>query len=555
MRPNRVLATLGLLLVSSGLAVLPVGVEAQRPPGDCAAPVASLPEAGDPFSIRTLLVDAADLGSNWCVEEALDDVPSTILFSNVNEFDTTHYATFAVQLTPGVRTADAEVAAFAADMAAGLAMSHLEPFQMGDGAAYRVRSARGVLFGFRVDRLVIMGAVGVSEGVPTDLVALAQRLATIQEQRVRTVLSIAPLPEPAVPSKMAPDPNAIARAASRSYRMTDLGTLAGYAELIPSAINRIGQIAGTALDPDTGLERAVLWDNGELRDLGTLGGAGLLSRAHGINDTGHVVGDSWTDGRDMEVHAFVWDGRVMRDLGRPGRDSSAYAINAAGQIVGGERDQTGDTRAILWDGADVRPLDESLDGFSRAIAINDAGQVLIANESGPHARSETRLWDQGRTTLVGDFDATALNATGTVVGYSGTPFLDVTGILVRDGALFGLGEDLGGAARPWAINGSGLVVGSRETSGGPDHAFLWDDGVMIDLNDYLAQDSSWLLVRATGINDAGQIIGLGFMDGERRAFLLTPCARLTVRSWSSTSQIRQPGPAQQAMASPTERRR
>jgi probable HAF family extracellular repeat protein len=353
-------------------------------------------------------------------------------------------------------------------------------------------------------------------------VALADRLATIQEQRVRTVLNITPIPEPALPARIPPDPEAVARAASRSYRMTDLGTLSGYAELVPSAINSSGQIAGTARDPDTGLERAVVWDHGTLRDLGTLGGVGLLSRAHGINDAGQVVGDSWTGGRDIEIHAFVWDGRVMRDLGRPGRDSSAYAINATGQIVGGERDEVGDSRAVLWDGADVRPLDASVDGFSRAIAINDAGQVLIASESGPQGRSETRLWGQGVTTRVGDFEASALNAAGTVIGFAGTPFPDVTGILVRDGALFALDEDLGGAAHPWAINGPGLVVGSRGTPGGPDHAFLWDSGVMIDLNDYLAQDSSWLLVRATGINDAGQIIGLGFMDGERRAFLLTP---------------------------------
>jgi probable HAF family extracellular repeat protein len=522
MRPHRVLVTLGLLLVSTGLAVLPVGAEAQPRPGDCTAPAVSLPEPGDPLTIGMLLVDRADLGSNWCVEAAVDDVPSTVLFSNVSDFHTTHYATFAMELMSGVRAADAEVTAFAADMAAGLATSQLEPFHMGDGVAYQVRSAKGVLFGYRVDRLVIMGAVGVREGVPTDLVALAHRLATIQEQRVRTVLTITPLPEPALPSKIAPDPEAVARAASRSYRVTDLGTLSGYAELVPSAINGTGQIAATARDPDSGLERAVLWDNGTLRDLGTLGGAGLLSRAHGINDAGQVVGDSWTGGHDIEIHAFVWDGRVMRDLGRPGRDSSAYAINTTGQIVGGERDEFGDSRALLWDGADVRQLDDSVDGLSRAIAINDAGQVLIANGSGAYGRPETRLWDQGRTTLVGDFDATALNATGTVIGYGGTTFLDVTGILVRDGALFGLDEDLGGVALPWAINEAGLIVGSRATPGGLDHAFLWDSGVMIDLNDYLAQNSSWLLIRATGINDAGQIIGLAFRDGEPRAFLLTP---------------------------------
>ena len=84
----------------------------------------------------------------------------------------------------------------------------------------------------------------------------------------------------------------------------------------------------------------------------------------------------------------------------------ASAINAAGPIVGGERDWIGDTRAILWDGADVRPP-MSRWRFLARDRINDAGQVLIANESGPPAL-RNKVVDQGRTTLVGDFDATAL---------------------------------------------------------------------------------------------------------------------------------------------------
>jgi hypothetical protein len=32
--------------------------------------------------------------------------------------------------------------------------------------------------------------------------------------------------------------------------------------------------------------------------------------------------------------------------------------------------------------------------------------------------------------------------------------------------------------------------------------------------------SGWILVRATDINDAGQITGFGFLNGNRRAFML-----------------------------------
>jgi len=41
---------------------------------------------------------------------------------------------------------------------------------------------------------------------------------------------------------------------------------------------------------------------------------------------------------------------------------------------------------------------------------------------------------------------------------------------------------------------------------------------MFDLNE-LAADSGWVLELATGINDAGQITGIGLHHGQSRAFL------------------------------------
>ena len=45
---------------------------------------------------------------------------------------------------------------------------------------------------------------------------------------------------------------------------------------------------------------------------------------------------------------------------------------------------------------------------------------------------------------------------------------------------------------------------------------------MVDLNTLLPADSGWVLLSANAINDAGQIVGEGTLDGEPRAFLLTP---------------------------------
>ena len=54
------------------------------------------------------------------------------------------------------------------------------------------------------------------------------------------------------------------------------------------------------------------------------------------------------------------------------------------------------------------------------------------------------------------------------------------------------------------------------------HAFLWQDGVMTDLNDLpIVAGSGWILTAATAINDNGDIVGTGLLDGQVRGFLLT----------------------------------
>src|SRR5437667_376956 len=81
--------------------------------------------------------------------------------------------------------------------------------------------------------------------------------------------------------------------------------------------------------------RAALAAEFTVKDIGKLGGTGgiLLTRAQGINAAGKVVGSSPT--ASFRAHAFAWSNGVMTDLGTlGGSESSATAINEAGQIVG-----------------------------------------------------------------------------------------------------------------------------------------------------------------------------------------------------------------------------
>ena len=45
---------------------------------------------------------------------------------------------------------------------------------------------------------------------------------------------------------------------------------------------------------------------------------------------------------------------------------------------------------------------------------------------------------------------------------------------------------------------------------------------MHDLNDYISGECLWELIEAVGINDKGEIVGIGSHGGEEHTFLLKP---------------------------------
>ena len=102
-----------------------------------------------------------------------------------------------------------------------------------------------------------------------------------------------------------------------------------------------------------------------------------------------------------------------------------------------------------------------------------------------------------------------------------------------DAYLYGNGsfQRLGGLAGPvteaMALNDNGWVVGVGTLDANPHrdgHAVLFRDGALHDLNDLLmpAAARQWSLDLAMDINNRGQIVGMGTIDGQRRAFLATP---------------------------------
>ncbi|WP_165864368.1 transglycosylase domain-containing protein [Capsulimonas corticalis] len=189
----------------------------------------------------------------------------------------------------------------------------------------------------------------------------------------------------------------------RNGAVRDLGTLPGFTNSRAEAINDKGQVVGYAFnstaEADSPIEnssRAVLWEDGHMKDLGVLPNC-VSSRAYAINDAGQIAG--WVLTVDGRTHAMVWEDGVMNDIGvfGDGHVSVANAMNNAGQVVGSADHADGSVTAFLWENGVLHDLG-ALPGdvYSRALGVNDAGQVI--GESRPdnqiaYPGGRPFLWD------------------------------------------------------------------------------------------------------------------------------------------------------------------
>jgi probable HAF family extracellular repeat protein len=137
------------------------------------------------------------------------------------------------------------------------------------------------------------------------------------------------------------------------------------------------------------------------------------------------------------------------------------------------------------------------------------------------------LWENGTVTDLGTLGgifsiAKGINDHGRIVGSSTLASGEEHAFLLRDGTMTDLGTLGGTYSLANQINNHGQAVGLSRIASGELHAFLWEEGAMTDLNNLIPAGSGWILVEATAINKAGQIAGKGTINGQTRAFLLTP---------------------------------
>jgi probable HAF family extracellular repeat protein len=317
-----------------------------------------------------------------------------------------------------------------------------------------------------------------------------------------------------------------------SYQVTDLGTLPGDDWGFAYGINNFSQVVGRSQDSYTTIPEAFLWDATRGMQAVPGLGAGPADTAFGINDSGQVVGYSET--RSGTFHAFLWDAvHGMQDLGTlPGNTrSTAFGINNNnGQVVGNSFTNTsGPFHAFLWDAVNGMQDLGTLPGntSSTAFGINNNGQV-VGDSFSVGGAGHAFLWDavhgmQDLGILPGNSTSQALgiNDSGQVVGFSYTDFSGPHAAFLWDATngMQALGALPGGSSSASGINNNGQVVGTSTTAGGFNHAFVWQNGTMSDLNDLIPPGSGLTLGYANSINNAGQIVGTG---NSFRAFLLTP---------------------------------
>jgi len=302
-------------------------------------------------------------------------------------------------------------------------------------------------------------------------------------------------------------------------------------------LNELGHAVGVAA-VDTKRSHAAVWRDGEVIDLGTLGGD--FSEGWDINESGDVV--DWANfrpsGSIFVRRAFIWRDGIMADLGTIGGESSeAYALNNVGQITGESEYDPGTfaRRAVLWEDGQAIVLPAPRKGRFGASAsdINSLGHIAGA-ALGSETQATGTLWvdqvpiDLGSLSGRGSW-AQAINDLGVIVGQSKAANEDGHAVAWINHQITDIhAPGLGAHSGAWDVNNHNQIVGWVGNTFFGRQAFIRDPGqpmrLLVDLSPPNLREN-WTLQTAEGINDAGQIAAYGIVLGrplDLHAFWLTP---------------------------------
>lgn len=343
-----------------------------------------------------------------------------------------------------------------------------------------------------------------------------------------------------------------------------------------NSINDRGWVAGFSNLPDDRSRHATLWISGFRVDLGTLGGPNSAVLWPVKNTQGLIAGVAQTNipepnNEDWSCSAFfptatatgyiclgvVWEFGRIRALPTlvGGHNSFATGANNHRQVVGWSENGVRDSECeppqvlqflpVVWgpgrdDIEDLPPFPG--DSVGAATAINDRGQVVgISGKCdqavGRFSAQNAVLWEDGSVQRIDHLGGVAwhtpmaINERGEVVGFSNHSPAD-GGMLNPHGFLWTRQRGTR-PLRPFPgdVTSQALGINERRQVVGQScaaacRAFLWEDGVMTDLNERVAPGTHTLWT-ANDINDEGQITGRARdrSTGEFSVFVATPIRR------------------------------
>lgn len=271
------------------------------------------------------------------------------------------------------------------------------------------------------------------------------------------------------------------------------------------AINNRGEILGYGENDLT--SRSFIYDKGRFSFLPQDGSRSLPVD---INNHGQALYNSITG--DGHTQPFLFGGGGSINIS-PGVNASGLgrALSNSGYAVGSFSD-----RNFFYNGKTSRYLDMDLDGARTVFAtgINRSG-TIVGQATVSVEATRAFIYKNGRASFLdGMLDAYAINDFGQILGQ------DKQGYLVRNGD--GSNTYLGFTAYT-QLNQRGWVAGNSLVDGAL-HAFVYREGHSTDLNQLLVGPDAgrWLLMDGVDINDRGQIIGIGLLDGQRASFVATP---------------------------------
>ena len=318
-----------------------------------------------------------------------------------------------------------------------------------------------------------------------------------------------------------------------NYEITILDGLDPGGTSLAYGMNDNGQVVGQAYNSTTGVNEAVLWDNGVIVSFGVEG----LARA--VNNDGVVVGESGNANLFLPSgQAFIWDSGVYTTIPNTGAFSGAYDINENGVVTGyAFFDATLTTEAhgfVYANGvtSELYPY-TNVDGYSRGHGINEAGVVAGRSSEDLFGNSDKHMATWSSTGVISYqptpytySTAQQINNNGIIVGNAhNSNGGDMEALIWNtDGSITWLGTFGGTQSRAYSINDSNVTVGFAMNSSDERRAMVSLDGLTIqDLNTLVLDMTGWQsLDIAYDINANGDIVGVGTLaDGTQQAFLLT----------------------------------